>query len=122
MARGKSSLGNAGLILALVGGILLIIFGVLSIASYFVSSFNDLLNQVQLYSLYTGSERLLVGGIIAFVIGVVVVYVWKEGKVGAGDSLLIWGIVFIILGLVGGSLGGLLVILGGILLILDFLL
>ncbi|MHA2365461.1 MAG: hypothetical protein ACXAC7_16005 [Candidatus Hodarchaeales archaeon] len=116
----KSGLSDIGLILALIGGIIMAIFGILRIIGYFIEDINTS-DYMDISILGSGaSEGALAGGIIALVLGIILIWVWKEKKVGTGDSILIWGIIFIVFGLIGGSLGGLLVLIAGILLLIDY--
>ena len=121
----KSGLSDLGVILALIGGIIMAIYGILRIVGVFVAEANDVLSSafdVELLSGSIGGENgVLIAGVIALVLGLIVIWVWKERK-ASGDGILLWGIVFIVFGLIGGSLGGLLLLLGGILLVLDYLL
>jgi hypothetical protein len=98
MKDGKGSLGYFGYILAIVGGILMIIFGLLSLVGYAISiPFHNPIGG------FFGS------GIITIILGIVAVVGSKR------VSELIWAIVLIIVGFIGGGIGGLLVLIGGIL-------
>ena len=122
MAR-KSGLGTLGMLLALIGSILLIIFGLALIVSTVVSGFEDVLAQLnyRIIDLSTYGGDNVVYGILAIIFGVIVFYTWKNGNVKSGDDLLVYGIVYVVLYLVlGGGLGGVLVLLGGVLLIIDY--
>ena len=96
-----TSISQIAYILALIGGILLVIFGLISlIGSSFGPSF-----------LYWGwgFASFAYGGIISIICGIIAI-------IGARSaSTLVWAIVLIIVGIVGGGLGGLLVVLGGLL-------
>lgn len=88
-------------ILAIIGGILLVIFGLLSlIGSSFGPSY-----------LYWGwgITGFAFSGIISIVCGVIAII----GAKSAGT--LLWAIVLIVVGIIGGGLGGLLVVIGGLL-------
>ncbi|MHA1992193.1 MAG: hypothetical protein ACW981_18805 [Candidatus Hodarchaeales archaeon] len=119
----KSGLSDLGVILALIGGIIMAVYGILRIVGVFVSEANDLLQSAFDVDLLSGSiggdNGALVAGVIALVLGLVVIWVWKEKK-ASGDGILLWGIVFIVFGLIGGSLGGLLLLIGGLLLVIDY--
>ncbi len=118
----SSGLTDIGNILAVVGGILMVIFGILGIVSTVVSSVNNALQQVNIPSYGPNFVRgdALVGSIILLVIGIVLIYIYKEKKARSGDEILIFGIIYIVLGWIAWSLGGILAIIGGILLIIDF--
>ncbi len=97
----EMSVSRIAYILALIGGILLVIFGLISlIGSAFGPSF-----------LYWGwgFASFAFGGIISIICGVIALI----GAKSAGT--LVWAIVLIIVGIVGGGIGGLLVVLGGLL-------
>ncbi|MHA1941136.1 MAG: hypothetical protein ACW97P_05370 [Candidatus Hodarchaeales archaeon] len=66
-----------------------------------------------------GDLQWIVAGALMIVCGLIALYGYKElsGR-GKGD-LLVWGIIYIVLGLIGYGLGGLLVLIGGIVLLLD---
>ncbi|MCK4848423.1 MAG: hypothetical protein KAT16_05330 [Candidatus Heimdallarchaeota archaeon] len=116
-----------GRILGVIGGILLVIFGI-------IMAINGLLPDLNL-SLNIGGIDFgtnIIGGLldlgdlqwlflaaIMIICGLVAIYGYKElASKGKGD-LLIWGIIYIVVGIVGLGLGGLLVFIGGIVLLID---
>ena len=95
------SVSRIAYILAIIGGILLVIFGLLSlIGSSFGPSY-----------LYWGwgIAGFAFSGIISIVCGVIAIIGAKSA------STLLWAIVLIVVGIIGGGLGGLLVVFGGLL-------
>ena len=121
-ASGLTDIGN---LLAVVGGVIMVIFGILAIVYTIAGSLQDSLSNFtqynyQAYHYGGGDLGGIVGGIITLVLGIVLIYIYKEKKAKSGDEILIYGIIYIVLGLIGGSIGGLLAIIGGILLIIDF--
>jgi hypothetical protein len=95
----QTSLGRVAYYLALIGGILLVIFGLLSLFSIGFGGPSFLY-----WSIYSFGYS----GIVMLICGVIAV-------IGARSvTTLVWAIVLIIVGLIGGGLGGLLVLLGGI--------
>jgi len=85
-------------ILALVGGILMVILGLLSFIGSSFENFGPFLHWGFVY-----------GSIVTIICGVIAV-------VGSRSATtLVWAIVLIIVGIIGGGLGGLLVALGGLL-------
>ncbi len=89
-----TSVSTIAYYLALTGGILMILFGLLGLVVDFGG----------FYFRWGFAYR----GIMTLIMGVIAV-------VGARSaSTLVWVIVLIIVGLIGGGLGGLLVLLGGI--------
>jgi len=98
------SISRIAYILALIGGILMVIFGLLGLIG---SSFGprELFHWGYSY-----------GGIVTIICGVIAI-------IGARSAnTLVWAIILIIVGIVGGGIGGLLVALGGILGLLKVLL
>jgi hypothetical protein len=95
----KGSLGQIAYILALIGGIILVIQGLLSfVGMAFMMFVPSIIGRLG------GSFW----GIIEIILGIVAIY----GAKRATD--LTWAIILIVVGLIGGGLGGLLVLLGGI--------
>ena len=93
----NASAARLAYILALLGGILLVIFGLLSLIGVSVVYFGPFFYVAfAYYSIVT-----IICGIIA-IIG------------SKSVTRLDWAIVLIIVGIIGGGLGGLLVIIGGI--------
>jgi len=93
----STSISQIAYILALVGGILMIIFGLLGI----FASFGGLA--------FGWGFGFAYGGIVTLIMGVIAV-------IGARSvNTLVWAIVIIIVGLIGGGLGGILALLGGVL-------
>jgi len=95
---GKGTLARLAYILAIVGGILLIVLSLLSLVGYAFS--------IPFQSPVAG---VFGAGIIGLILGIIAVI----GSKKAGE--LIWAIVLIIVGFLGGGIGGLLVLIGGIL-------
>ena len=93
----EMSISRIAYILALIGGILMVIFGLLGLIG---SSFGprELFHWGYAY-----------GGIVTIICGVIAIIGAKSA------NTLVWAIVLIIVGAIGGGLGGLLAILGGIL-------
>ncbi len=92
-----SEISRIAYYLALIGGILLVIFGLLSLIGYafvYIGSFISL--------------GFAYFGIVTIVCGIIAIIGAKSA------ATLFWAIVLIIVGIIGGGLGGLLVILGGI--------
>ena len=98
----KGSLNQIAYILALIGGIILIIMGILS----FLGTAARTLMFVP--SILGGSLGGFAFAIIVIILGIVAIY----GSKRATD--LTWGIILVIVGLIAGGLGGVLVLLGGI--------
>jgi hypothetical protein len=95
----KGSLGQLAYILALIGGIILVIQGILSFLGMAVLMFVP-----SIIGPIGGSYW----GIIEIILGIIAII----GARRATD--LTWDIVLIVVGVIAGGLGGLLVLLGGI--------
>jgi hypothetical protein len=92
------SVSRIAYILALIGGILLVLFGLFEFVGFSgLAIFH--------FSIYSFAYA----GIVSIICGVIAI-------IGARSaSTLVWAIVLIIVGVIGGGLGGLLVVLGGLL-------
>jgi hypothetical protein len=102
MPRKKiSTLAYVGFILVLVGGIVVLLFGLLDLLEVGVRIFRE----ISVLSFLTGTVRSLA----QIVIGIVCI-------IGSRFvSNLVWAIVLLVLGLVAGTFGGLLIVIGAIL-------
>jgi hypothetical protein len=91
------SVSRIAYILALIGGILLVISGLLSLIGYGFIYFGPFLPFSFAYF-----------GIVTLICGIIAI-------IGAKSvTTLVWAIVLIIVGIIGGGIGGLLVIFGGL--------
>ena len=121
-----ADLKKFGRILGLIGGLLMIIIGI-------IYAVNNLLGEVLISldifgvdfgmniigDVVSGEFQWLIVAAIKILCGIIAVYGYKQlGGKSKGD-LLIWGIIYIILGLLGFGLGGLLIFLGGVILLID---
>ncbi len=96
----KASLGRLAYILALIGGVVLVVQGFLSFVG---------MASMMFMPSVLGSLGGAFWGIIEIILGIVAIY----GAKRATD--LTWDIVLIVVGVIGGGLGGILVLIGGIL-------
>lgn len=95
---GNKSLARLGSILALVGGIIMLVEGLVGFVGFsFMMIFESPMSH------FFGF------GLLAIVLGIIAIVGHKHA------SELVWAIVLIVIGFVGGGAGGLLVLLGGIL-------
>lgn len=94
----KTSLGRVAYLLVLVGGILMILLSVLSFLGMAFMPFG--MPGLGLFASF--------GAILGIILGIVAIYGSKH------VTELLWAIVLIVVGLVGGGIGGLLVLVGGI--------
>jgi hypothetical protein len=94
----KTSLGRVAYLLVLVGGILMILLSVLSFLGMAFMPFGVL--GLGLFASF--------GAILGIILGIVAIFGSKH------VTELLWAIILIVVGLVGGGIGGLLVLVGGI--------
>jgi hypothetical protein len=93
----ESAMAEIAYILTLVGGVLLIIFGLLSITGYPGQYYGEVLHWGFAYS-----------SVVAIICGIIAI-------IGSRSvPTLAWAIVLIIFGILGGGFGGLLVVIGGL--------
>jgi len=93
----NASLRELGYVLALIGGILMILFSLAGMLNFAVNiPFNSPLLG------YFGA------GLVSLILGIVALYGAKR------VSVLLWAVVLIVIGFLGGGIGGLLILLGGI--------
>ena len=95
----KTSLGRVAYLLVLVGGILMILLSALSFLGIAFMSFG--MPGLGLAASF--------GAILGIILGIVSIFGSKH------VTELVWAIVLIVIGYVGGGIGGLLVLVGGIL-------
>ena len=94
-----SSLSYAGYILALVGGIIIVIFALLSIiGSPFLAAFS-----------VTSGLGALASGLVGLILGIICII----GSKFVGS--LVWAIILLVLGIIAGGIGGVLVVIGALL-------
>ena len=113
----KGTLGNIGILLSAIAGIILLVFGIILIVASLLTDVRDQVQSLQFDYLTIGDNALLAYGLISIVLGLITVWAWKNNKIE--KSMLLWGIIFIVFGLLTGALPSVLLVVGGILLVLD---
>jgi hypothetical protein len=94
----KGTLAKLAYILAIVGGVIMIGLSLLEMLSYAVTM-----------PLASPIGRSFGVGIVTMILGIVAVVLSKR------VSELVWALVLIVIGLLGGGVGGFLVLIGGVL-------
>ncbi len=89
-----TSVSQIAYYLALIGGVLMVLFGLLVFMGTFIA-----------FIFHWGYAY---GGIVTLICGIIAIFGARSA------NTLVWAIVLLIVGIVGGGLGGLLVVLGGI--------
>ncbi len=115
-----------GRILGVIGGLLMVIIGIIYAVNNLLGDVVFALNQfgVDLGMNFVGGAvvgdlQWLVTAVLMIICGIVAIYGYQQlGGKGKGD-LLVWGIIYIVVGILGFGLGGLLVFIGGIVLLID---
>lgn len=113
----KGTLGSIGILLSVIAGLILLIFGILLIIGFLLTDVRDQVQSLQFDYLTLGENALLVYGLVSVILGGITVWAWQNKKIER--SMFFWGVIFIIFGLLTGALPSLLLIVGGVLLVLD---
>ncbi len=118
-----------GRILGVIGGILMIVLGIVMVvnnvlddAIFALDQFGVDLGMNFVGEAIGGADSRLIAGAIMIVLGIVAVFGYKQLAGKPKNELLLWGIIYIVVGIIGAGLGGLLVLLGGIVLVIDYFL
>ena len=98
MKGGKGTLAHVAYILVIVGGIVMIIQGILG-----------MLGSAVMMAFGSPIGGFFGAGIVVIILGIIAAVLSKR------VNELLWAIVLIVIGFVGGSIGGFLVLIGGIL-------
>ena len=116
-----------GRILGVIGGLLMVIIGIIYAVNNILSEAIFALDQFANIDLgmnfvggaVEGDLKWIVTAALMIICGIIAIYGYQQlGRRSKGD-LLVWGIIYVVLGLVGFGLGGLLVLIGGIVLLID---
>lgn len=112
-----------GRILGVIGGIVMIVVGI-------IIAVNNILQEALLTLDLLGANFVgdTVGGDLGWVIstalmivcGLIAVFGYQKLASRDKGDLLLWGIIYIVVGLVGWGLGGILVLVAGIILLIDY--
>ena len=115
-----------GRILGLLGGLLMIIIGIIAAVNNLLEDVVFALDQfgIDLGMNFVGGAvggdlQWVVTAAIMIICGIVAIFGFQQLAGKSKGDLLVWGIIYIVVGLVGLGLGGLLVFLGGIVLVID---
>ncbi len=110
-----------GRILGVIGGIIMVIFGIVMIINNLLSLALELgLLEFNFAGEFLQGETWLIEATIMIVCGIVAIYGYKELSGRKKEGLLLWGIIYIVLAIIGGGIGALLVLIGGIVLLIDY--
>ncbi|MHA2075695.1 MAG: hypothetical protein ACXACU_17880 [Candidatus Hodarchaeales archaeon] len=112
-----------GRILGVIGGIIMVIVGIIIAINNLMDEILDMttlgLNAAGQF-LGEGEFTWVVSAAVMIVCGLIAIYGYKELGAKKKEKLLLWGIIYIVLAILGGGLGALLVFIGGIILLIDY--
>jgi len=110
-----------GKILGIVGGLLMILFTFVRILREFGNIAIDLgILEFTIVRGLLGAESWFISAGILLVCGIIAIYGYKGLEGEEKKALIIWGIIYIVIGLAAGTLAGLVVLLGGVVLFIDY--
>ncbi len=116
-----ANLKPIGRILGVLGGIIMVVVGIIIVINNVMELALDLgLIQINAAAEVLQGGSWLVSAAIMLVCGIVAIYGYKELGGKKKEGLLLWGIIYIVVAIVGGGIGALLVLIAGILLLLDY--
>ncbi len=69
-----------------------------------------------------GTESWMISAAILVICGIIGIYGYKQLEGEQKKNLLLWGIIYIVIGLAAGTVAGLVTLLGGIVLFIDYFL
>ena len=121
-----ADLKGIGRILGVLGGIIMVVFAIIivisNVASELVEAMADLvdLTTINLAGQALGAEAWIVSAAITLVCGLIAIFGYQKLTSRDKGDLILWGIIYIVIGLVGGTIGGLIVLIGGIVLVIDY--
>lgn len=121
-----ADLKGIGRILGVLGGLIMVIFAIVivisNIAAELVETMADLvdLTTINLAGQALGTGAWIISAAITVVCGCIAIFGYQKLSSRDKSDLILWGIIYIVIGLVGGTLGGLIVLIGGIILVIDY--
>ncbi|MFX0126269.1 MAG: hypothetical protein ACFFAE_21795 [Candidatus Hodarchaeota archaeon] len=121
-----ADLKGIGRILGVLGGIIMVVFAIIivisNVASELLEAMADLvdLTTINLAGQALGTQAWIISAAITLVCGLIAIFGYQKLTSRDKGDLILWGIIYIVIGLVGGTVGGLIVLIGGIVLIIDY--
>ncbi|MFX0170732.1 MAG: hypothetical protein ACFE9L_02310 [Candidatus Hodarchaeota archaeon] len=121
-----ANLKSIGRILGVLGGLIMVIFAILkavqNVAGELVEAMEDILEISTINLAGQAGLDWIVSVAITFVCGLIAIYGYQRLSSKEKGDLILWGIIYIVIGLIGGTVGGLIVLIGGIVLVIDYFL
>ncbi len=115
-----------GRILGVLGGLIMVIFAIVivvsNVAAELVEAFSDILDltTINLADQALGTEAWIIAAAITLICGLIAIVGYQKLSSRDKGDLILWGIIYIVIGLIGGTVGGLIVLIGGIVLVIDY--
>ena len=122
-----SDLKFIGKILGGIGGLLMILIGIIliinklldqTIVNLKISGFDLGVNFIA--NTVGGDLNWLISAVLMILLGLITIYGYSQLDGRSQSDLFVWGIIYIVIGLIGAGLGGFLAIIAGIVLIIDY--
>ncbi len=123
-----ADLRGIGRILGVLGGIIMVVFAIImvvsNVAADLVEAFSDILDlaTINIAGQALGSTAWIISAAITLICGLVAILGYQKLASKDKSNLILWGIIYIVIGLIGGTVGGLIVLIGGIVLVIDYFL
>lgn len=119
-----ADLKGIGRILGVLGGIIMVVFAIIivvsNIASDLVEAFNDILDLTTINIAGQINLDWVISAAVTLVCGLIAIFGYQKLSSRDKGDLLLWGLIYILIGLIGGTIGGLFVLIAGIILIIDY--
>ncbi|MFX1284562.1 MAG: hypothetical protein ACFFB5_12955 [Promethearchaeota archaeon] len=121
-----ADLKGLGRILGALGGLIMIVFAIIiavsNLAADLVEAFSDILDlaTINVAGQALGSTAWIIAAAITLVCGVIAIYGYQKLSSKDKGDLILWGIIYIVIGIVGGTVGGLIVLIAGVILVIDY--
>ncbi|MFX0013309.1 MAG: hypothetical protein ACFFB2_02420 [Promethearchaeota archaeon] len=123
-----ADLKGIGRILGVLGGIIMLIFAIIiavsNLAEDLVEAMSDILDltTINLTGQALGEQGWIIAATITAVCGLIAILGYQKLASRDKSALILWGIIYIVIGIIGGTVGGLIVLIGGIILVIDYFL
>ncbi len=121
-----ADLKGIGRILGILGGIIMVVFAIIivvsNVAAELVEAFADILDlaTINVAGEALGASAWIISAAITIVCGLIAIFGYQKLASKDKGDLILWGIIYIVIGLIGGTVGGLIVLIGGIILVIDY--
>jgi len=119
-----ADLKGIGRILGVLGGLIMVVFAIIivisNLAEDLVAAFSDILDLTTINIAGQFDLEWFISAAITLVCGLIAIFGYQKLASRDKGDLILWGIIYIVIGLVGGTIGGLIVLIAGIILVIDY--